>query len=187
MSENQPYNNVFFKYWPFICWYEAFGTINPFKEPKCALELKLLNFKNFVNCKHFICLPAWLHQSTYSLNYWAFGLHFPSTKFISVCTNLSLLLSSVSRLLLCILHDHYHSVRLLGAHGSLAHIIYRLFFKICNFKKGNRDRKSKNYANKLMIKNHGNKMELNCCYRRKVNSKAFAIPILTTRLLRQMQ
>ena len=30
-------------------------------------------------------------------------------------------------------------------------------------------------------------MELNGCYRTKVNSKAFAIPILTARLQRQMQ
>ena len=71
----QPYNNISFKYWLFIYWYEATGTINPFKQPKCALELKLLNFKNFVNCKHFVCLPAWPQQLTYSLNYWAFGLH----------------------------------------------------------------------------------------------------------------
>ena len=31
--------------------------------------------------------------------------------------------------------------------------MYRLYLKICYFKKGNGDRKSKNYANKLMIKN----------------------------------
>ena len=51
-----------------------------------------------------------------------------------------------------------------------------MILKICNFKKGNRDQKLKNYINKLKIKN---KMELNCCYRTKVDSKAFAIPILT--------
>ena len=39
-------NNVSFKYWPFIYWYEAIGTTNPFKQPKHALELKLSNFKN---------------------------------------------------------------------------------------------------------------------------------------------
>ena len=36
MSEKQPYNNVPFKYWPFIYWYKAIGTINSFKQPKCA-------------------------------------------------------------------------------------------------------------------------------------------------------
>ena len=56
------------------------------------------------------------------------------------------------------------------------------FKKNCNFKKGNRDQKSKNYANKLKIKNYRNKMELNGSYSTKVNYKAFAIPILTTRL-----
>ena len=35
----------------------AIGTINPFKQPKHALEFKLSNFENLVNCKHFICLP----------------------------------------------------------------------------------------------------------------------------------
>ena len=42
-------------------WYEAIGTINPFKQPKCALELKLSNFKNFVKLQVFrlpVCLPA---------------------------------------------------------------------------------------------------------------------------------
>ena len=41
--------------------------------------------------------------------------------------------------------------------------------------------KVKNYANKLKIKTYVNKlkMELNGCYRMTVNSKAFAIPILT--------
>ena len=58
-----------------INWYEAISTINPFKQPKCALESKLLNFKNFANCKIFVCLPtglpAWPHhpqKSTYLLN-----------------------------------------------------------------------------------------------------------------------
>ena len=32
--KNQSYNNVSFKYWLFIYWYEAIGTINPFKQPK---------------------------------------------------------------------------------------------------------------------------------------------------------
>ena len=54
-----------------------------------------------------------------------------------------------------------------------------MILKNCNFKKENKDQKSKKYANKLTIKNHRNKMELNGCYRTKVNCKAFAIPILT--------
>ena len=45
MSEEQPYNNISFKYWPCIYWCEAIGTINPFKQPKGALELNLLNLK----------------------------------------------------------------------------------------------------------------------------------------------
>ena len=58
--KNQPYNNVSFKYWSFIYWYKAIGEINPFKQPKCALQLKLLNFKIFVNCKQIVCVPACL-------------------------------------------------------------------------------------------------------------------------------
>ena len=46
--------------------------------------------------------------------------------------------------------------------------------KICKFKKGNRDQKSKNYANKLEIKEVVSK----CYYNMKLNPKAFAIPIL---------
>ena len=96
--KNKPHKIVSFKIISFY-WYEAIGTINPFKQPKRALELKLSNFKNFVNCKHFVCLPAclpacpparppaWLQQSTYHLDYWAYSLHsfpvqsvFPSTQ-----------------------------------------------------------------------------------------------------------
>ena len=81
--KNQPYNNVSFKYWPLIYWYDAIGAIKPFKQPKRALQLKLSNFKKIVNCKLIVCLPACLtaclpafqQQSTYSLNYWAYGLH----------------------------------------------------------------------------------------------------------------
>ena len=81
--KNQPYNNVSFKYWPFTYWYGATGSINALKQPKRAFQLKLSNFKNFVNCKLIVCLPACLpdclpacpQQSTYSLNYWAYGLH----------------------------------------------------------------------------------------------------------------
>ena len=55
-----------------INWYEAISTINPFKQPKCALESKLLNFNIFANCKIFVCLPTpWPHhpqKSTYLLN-----------------------------------------------------------------------------------------------------------------------
>ena len=52
--------------------------------------------------------------------------------------------------------------------------------KIFNLKKGNREK----YANKLEIKKYGNKlkMELGIIQQRdkqKINSKAFAIPILT--------
>ena len=53
-----------------INWYEAISIINPFKQPKCALESKLLNFKNFANCKIFVCLPA----------YWPACMATPSTK-----------------------------------------------------------------------------------------------------------
>ena len=62
--KNQPYNNVTFKYWSFIYWYEAIGSINPFKQPKHALQLKLSNFKNFVNCKQIICLPDQINRPT---------------------------------------------------------------------------------------------------------------------------
>ena len=43
---------------------KAIVTINPFKQPKCALQLKLLNFKNFANCKIFIYLPDHNNRST---------------------------------------------------------------------------------------------------------------------------
>ena len=47
-----------------------------------------------------------------------------------------------------------------------------MILKICNFKKVNRDRKSKNYADKV---NYRNKIEFNGCYRTKVNFNTFAI------------
>ena len=85
--KNQPYNNVSFKYWPFIHWYKAIGAINLLKQPKSPLQWKLSNFKNFVKCKQIVCLSAWLQQSTYNLNYWTYGLYsfpvrslFPSTR-----------------------------------------------------------------------------------------------------------
>ena len=34
----------------YIYWCDAFSTINPFKQLKCALESKLLNFKIFKSC-----------------------------------------------------------------------------------------------------------------------------------------
>ena len=50
-------------------------------------------------------------------------------------------------------------------------------FKKLQFKKGNRDRKSKNYANKIEVMiNNIVVIEQN------VDSKAFAVPILTARL-----
>ena len=41
-----------------IYWYKAISAINPFKQPKHALELKLSNYKHFASFKIFICLPA---------------------------------------------------------------------------------------------------------------------------------
>ena len=98
----QTYNNISFKYWPCIYWYEVINTINPSKQPKHALELKLPNLKD-VNCKNFICLSAYLpaclpaYQSaclttTVDLPPKLLGVwppFFPSTKFITICTNLS--------------------------------------------------------------------------------------------------
>ena len=55
---------------------------------------------------------------------------FPSIKFISIYINLSYLLSSfVSGFL----HDHYHCGRLLGAHGSLVHVIYLAHNALLNY------------------------------------------------------
>ena len=53
--------------------------------------------------------------------------------------------------------------------------------KFAILKKGNRDRIWKKYANKLGIKWYGTrfKIELKGCYKIEINSKAFAIPILT--------
>ena len=43
----------------YIHWYKAISTINPVKQPKHALELKLSHFKNFANCKILsTCLPV---------------------------------------------------------------------------------------------------------------------------------
>ena len=49
-----------------------------------------------------------------------------------------------------------------------------IFLKFAILKKENREQKSINYVNKLMIKNYGNRMELSAydCYRTKVNYKA---------------
>ena len=64
--KNQPYNNVSFKYWPFINWYKAISTINPFKQPKRALELKLVNFKIFKTTSILsACLP-FFREYTYN-------------------------------------------------------------------------------------------------------------------------
>ena len=58
-----------------------------------------------------------------------------------------------------------------------------MILKVCNFKKGNRDRKSKNYTNKLKIKvaieTRWNSIVVT---EQKLILKAFAIPILTARL-----
>ena len=54
-----------------------------------------------------------------------------------------------------------------------------MILKNLQFKKGNRDQKSKNYTNKFKIKKYRNKMKPNDCYRTKVDSETFAIPILT--------
>ena len=40
--------------------------------------------------------------------------------------------------------------------------------KICNFKRGMGDRKSKNYTNKLKIKTKQLQDGINCCYRTKI-------------------
>ena len=49
-SRKQPYYNVFLQNTAKINWYDAIGTINPFKQLKCALELKLSTFKIIENC-----------------------------------------------------------------------------------------------------------------------------------------
>ena len=58
------------------------------------------------------------------------------------------------------------------------------FLKIAIFKKGNRDRKSKNYANKLAIKKLDKQdgTQLLLYIEQKADSKVFAIHILTARL-----
>ena len=52
-------------------------------------------------------------------------------------------------------------------------------FKNLQFKKGIGIESQKIYANKFKIKKYRNKIKLNGYYRTKVNSKAFAISILT--------
>ena len=56
-----------------------------------------------------------------------------------------------------------------------------MIFKKLHIKKENRDPKWKKYANKLGIKKYGNrfKIQFKGCYKMEINSKAFAIPILT--------
>ena len=56
-----------------------------------------------------------------------------------------------------------------------------MILKSCNFKKSNGDRKWKKCANKLGTKCDGYrlKIQLKGCYKREINSKVFAIPILT--------
>ena len=98
-----------------IYWYEAIGTINPFKQPEHALEL------NFADCRYLpACLPAhpptwppahlpagwptgrpdwltdWLTDwptdwmtTTINLQPKLLGVFFPSAKYISVHTSLS--------------------------------------------------------------------------------------------------
>ena len=101
--KNQPYNSVSIKYWPFIYWYKAIGTTNPFKQQhKRALELKFMS--NFTNCKQIVCLPACL-TATINLQPKLLGLwppFIPGTKLISVHLLFSwrLVSSSVSRLFL---------------------------------------------------------------------------------------
>ena len=69
----QPYNNISFEYWQFIYWYKAIGSINLFRYPKHAFEMKLWNF---IFCKlQVFCLsacqpaslPAWRVQHTFKL------------------------------------------------------------------------------------------------------------------------
>ena len=49
--ENNLTETFFFNMLPYtIYWYDAINTLNPFKQFKRALELKLSNFKIFENC-----------------------------------------------------------------------------------------------------------------------------------------
>ena len=102
--KNSLYKNVSFKYWPFIYWYEVIGTINLFKQPKCTLELKLSNFKCFVNCKHFVCLPDHNNWSTAQTTACMVSILSQYDSHEPLLFSWHLLSSSVSRLL-CILHD----------------------------------------------------------------------------------
>ena len=56
----QLYNNVSFKCWLFIYWYEInTSAINPFEQPKHALKVKKLDFNILLTAKVFpACLPA---------------------------------------------------------------------------------------------------------------------------------
>ena len=64
-------------------WYYAISAINPFEQLKCALELKLSNFKIFENCKYFVSLTDNNNQPT-ALTTEPRPPFFPSTMFISV-------------------------------------------------------------------------------------------------------
>ena len=69
-----------------IYWYEAMSTINSFKQPKhlYALEFKLANFKNFINCKNIVCLPDHNNQPTIYVRCWVYDLHsFPGQGLLS--------------------------------------------------------------------------------------------------------
>ena len=41
----------------------------------------MLNFKNLINYKNFICLPAWSQQLAHYLNHWIYILHSSQEKF----------------------------------------------------------------------------------------------------------
>ena len=96
MSGKQPYNNISFKYWPEIY------CINPSKQPKHALELKLSIFRYFVNCKNFISLTAGLPDcltTTVDLLLKLLGIwlpFFPRFRLIFVHINLSTIFFAIN-------------------------------------------------------------------------------------------
>ena len=71
---------------------------------------------------------------------------------------------------------------LVGELSNVCITIYHDFKKFAILKKGIGIESQKTIQTSQRSQKYRNKMDLNCCYRTKVDSKAFAIPILTARL-----